>query len=274
VPRQPGLAVTSSTRDDATARVLVQGVSKTYNSSRGDVAALGRVDCELNEGEFLSLLGPSGCGKTTLLMIISGLIPPSEGTVQINGEVVTRPYTGLGIVFQQDVLLDWRTVLRNVMLQCEIRGLKESVYRESAMSLLALVGLEEFADRYPWELSGGMRQRVAICRALVHEPSLLLMDEPFGALDALTREQMNFDLLRLRADRRVSILFITHSIFEAVLLSDRILVMSPRPGEFVDEIHTNFGLHRTPAITESREFASHMHRIREKFKAHGVLTDD
>lgn len=254
-------------------QILVDGVSKTYTSRRGPVEALREIDFSLRRGEFLSLLGPSGCGKSTLLMIVSGLIPASSGSVTISGNVVKKPYTQVGIVFQRDVLLEWRNVLDNVMLQCEIRGLRGESYKRHALSLLSLVGLEGFTDRYPRELSGGMRQRVAICRALVHEPDLLLMDEPFGALDALTREQMNLDLLRLRTEQRTSVLFITHSISEAVMLSDRILVMSARPGQIVDELEMSFGPDRTAAITKTPEFSEHVQRIRDAFKAQGVLSD-
>lgn len=253
--------------------VVLRGVTKTYQSRRGAVHALDEVDLDLAENEFLSIVGPSGCGKSTLLMIVSGLFPPSGGYVEIGGERVTKPYTDLGIVFQQDVLLDWRTVLENVMLQCEIRRLSRSTYRRRALELLDLVGLGGFENKHPRELSGGMRQRVAICRALVHGPKLLLMDEPFGALDALTREQMNLDLLNLRETMRTSVLFITHSIPEAVFLSDRVVVMSPRPGRIIEVIDVNFPRPRTLAVAESREFASHTQRIREIFKAHGVLSE-
>ena len=188
----------------------------------------------IGAGEFVSIVGPSGCGKSTLLMLISGLIPATTGTIEVGGAAVKGAVGNVAIVFQRDVLLDWRTVLANVLLPVEIKKLDPVSHRRKARELLRSVGLEEFEDKYPGELSGGMRQRVAICRALVQDPGLLLMDEPFGALDALTREQMNLDLQRMWLRDRNTVLFITHSIEEAVLLSDRVVVMSSRPGRIAD----------------------------------------
>lgn len=267
------MGIRTATGAAGSPNVVARGVTKTYRSRRGAVQALDEIDLDLAENEFLSIVGPSGCGKSTLLMIVSGLFPPSGGYVEIGGERVTKPYTDLGIVFQRDVLLDWRTVLKNVMLPCEIRRLNRPVYRRRALDLLELVGLGGFEDKLPHELSGGMRQRVAICRALVHGPRLLLMDEPFGALDALTREQMNLDLLHLREEMRTSVLFITHSIPEAVFLADRVLVMSPRPGRIVETIEVDLPRPRTLAVTESATFGIYTSRIREIFKAHGVLSE-
>ena len=181
-------------------------------------------------GEFLSIVGPSGCGKSTLAMLIAGLMRPTSGVIAVDGRAVSRPQTELGIVFQNAVLLAWRSALDNVLLQVEMRGLAARQYRDRAMELLRSVGLDGFERRLPHELSGGMRQRVAICRALIHDPPLLLMDEPFGALDALTRDQMTLDIQGICARGGKTVLFITHSITEAVFLSDRVLVMTPRPG--------------------------------------------
>jgi NitT/TauT family transport system ATP-binding protein len=215
----------------ATAEAIrVEGISKVFRRGSAEVRALDRVDLNIGEGEFVAVVGPSGCGKSTLMRLVAGLIPATTGTVRITGTQIERPYTNVGIVFQSPVLLDWRSVLGNVLLQFELRGIDPRPYEPRARALLDAVGLGEFHANYPRELSGGMRQRTAIVRALIHDPSLLLMDEPFGALDALTREQMRIDLEDLWLASRKTVLFITHSIDEAVLLADRVVVMSPRPG--------------------------------------------
>src|SRR3954465_5799258 len=217
--------------------IALRGTSKRYMTASGEgVDALGEVTLDIQAGEFVSIVGPSGCGKSTLMMLVSGLIPASSGEIVIDRQRGTRPYANLGIVFQRDALLEWRTVLDNVLLQADIRHLDRAQLTPTAVDLLARTGLAGFEKYYPWELSGGMRQRVAICRALLGNPSLLLMDEPFGALDAMTREQMNLDLQRIWLQDRKTVLFITHSIEEAVLLSDRVVVMSSRPGRIADII--------------------------------------
>lgn len=210
--------------------IEIEGLSKVFTRDDIEIRALEQIDLRIRAGEFVAIVGPSGCGKSTLMRIVAGLIPASGGTVRVDGGLVERPQTDLGIVFQSPVLLDWRSVLGNVMLQIELRGLDARRYEGRARELLDAVGLTEFAHSPPRALSGGMKQRAAIVRALVHDPSLLLMDEPFGALDALTREQMRIDLEELWRATRKTVLFITHSIDEAVLLSDRVVVMSPRPG--------------------------------------------
>lgn len=253
--------------------IRVDGVTKTYRSRRGDVQALADVSLAIGEREFVSIVGPSGCGKSTLLMLVAGLYPASRGRIVVGGDAVARPVTNLGIVFQKDVLLDWRTVIDNVMLQPEVRGLPEREHRERAAKLLDQVGLADFADKYPGELSGGMRQRVSICRALVHDSPLLLMDEPFGALDALTRDQMNLDLLRIWEAGRKTVLFITHSISEAVFLSDRVVVMSPRPGRIRDILTIDLPRPRTLAAREAPEFGRHTRALRQHFQAMGVLKE-
>jgi NitT/TauT family transport system ATP-binding protein len=211
----------------------VRSVAKTYESDTAKVQALSTVSLEIKQGEFISLLGPSGCGKTTLMMILAGLAAPSQGEVRIGGSRVDGPYTDLGIVFQNAELLEWRTALQNVLLQTEIRKLDKAHYLPVARRLLEQVGLKGFEDRFPDELSGGMKQRVALCRALVHDPDVLLLDEPFGALDAMTRDQMNADLQRLWLEKRKTAILVTHSIDEAVFMSDRVLVMSARPARVV-----------------------------------------
>lgn len=254
--------------------IQIRDVSKIYPTTDGEIHALDTIDLDIFESEFISVLGPSGCGKSTLLMLIAGLISPTSGTITINGDKVLGPYTDLGIVFQQDLLLDWRFVLDNILLQIEIRRLKRSAYEQRALELLQRVGLTDFAKRYPRELSGGMRQRVSICRALVHDPPLLLMDEPFGALDALTRDQMNLDLLRIWDQSRKTVFFVTHSIPEAVFLSDRVLVMSARPGRIVEFIHIDLPRPRHLSVRDMPEFTSYNRRIREIFQAQGVLIED
>jgi NitT/TauT family transport system ATP-binding protein len=251
--------------------VLVAGVEKTYRTRGRTLKAVDRISLELAAGEFLSIVGPSGCGKSTLLMMTSGLIPVSAGRIAIQGRPVAGPYTDLGVVFQRDALLEWRNIIDNVLLQIDIRRLQRSNYTATALALLAQVGLKGFENYYPWELSGGMRQRVALCRALIHDPPLLLMDEPFGALDALTREQMNLDLQRIWLENRKTVLFVTHSISEAIFLSDRVIVMSPRPGKIAADLRVDLERPRRLSIRESILFGRYMAQIREEFQRVGVL---
>ena len=255
------------------AHVEAANASKVYPTRRGPVRALHNVSLTARRGEFISILGPSGCGKSTFLMMAAGLLPKSSGSLNVNGQEVTEPLTDVGIVFQSDVLLDWRTALQNVMIQAEARGLDRRTYERRARDLLASVGLEEFVHRYPRQLSGGMRQRVAICRAILHDPPLLLMDEPFGALDALTRDQMGLDLQRLWNERRMTVLFITHSIQEAVFLSDRVVVMTPRPGRVDRILEIALPRPRTLAMRETPQFAEYTRQILDLFLARGVLKE-
>lgn len=248
-----------------------QNVSKSYQTSSGSIEALRDFNLEIGEGEFVSIVGPSGCGKSTLLSMASGLAFPTRGSILVKGSTVTQPVTDLGIVFQTDVLLDWRTVLDNILIQPEMRGLDRRGYMDRALALLKMVGLDGFEKKYPYELSGGMRQRVSICRALIHEPPLLLMDEPFGALDALTREQMVMELHQIWLETRKSVIFITHDIQEAVLLADRVLVMTPRPGRIAEIIETGLPHPRRPATMESQRFVSIVAQVRHLFEQHGVL---
>ena len=211
--------------------IELRSVAKTYRSRGGEqVEALVGVTLDVRDKEFVSLVGPSGCGKSTLLKLVAGLVPASQGEIAIDGRVVREPFPDVGFVFQSAVLLPWRTVLDNVLFSIEMLGQPRDSYRARAHALIELTGLAGFERKYPWELSGGMQQRVALCRALVHDPMLLLMDEPFGALDAMTREEMGFELLKVWEERPKTILFVTHSIPEAILLADRVVVMSPRPG--------------------------------------------
>ncbi len=210
--------------------IEVRGLAKTYRTRDGDVPSLKPLTFDIGDGEFVAVVGPSGCGKSTLLKLIAGLVPPTEGRVEIDGKQVIDPPDDIGIVFQTPVLMAWRTVLRNILLPVEVRRLDRATHLERAQALIKTTGLSGFENKFPWQLSGGMQQRAALCRALVHDPKIVLMDEPFGALDALTRERMNLELQRIHFETRKTILLITHSIPEAIFLADRVVVMSERPG--------------------------------------------
>jgi NitT/TauT family transport system ATP-binding protein len=240
----------------------LDGVSLVYRSKHAEVHALDNVSLAATDREFVALLGPSGCGKSTLLKLIAGLIPASSGTIRVNGQPIAGPTASIGIVFQSPLLMAWRTVLENVLLQIEIRDLRVADYRAAARDLIRLVGLDGFEDAHPHQLSGGMQQRVGLCRALIHDPDLLIMDEPFGALDAMTREQMNAELQRIWIERRKTVLFITHRISVAVYLADRVLVMSPRPGRLVGEIAVDLPRPRTVATTELPAFVELTREVR------------
>lgn len=258
-------------RSEAGVPVLISGLSKTFHRAEMHTQALGHVELAVKPGEFVAVVGPSGCGKSTLLKIIAGLLGPSEGKIEIAGNVISGPHTDLGIVFQSPVLLDWRNVLDNVLVQIDLRGGDPDAYREKAMMLLAKVGLAGFENRMPRELSGGMRQRAAIVRALIHTPPLLLMDEPFGALDALTREQMRIDLEKLWLNRGQTTFFITHGISEAVALADRVVVMTPRPGRIERLIDIDLPRPRNKAVINSQRFTEYCDEITECFMRHGVI---
>jgi NitT/TauT family transport system ATP-binding protein len=245
----------------------ISNAAKRFGAS----VALAPVQLDVAEGEFVAIVGPSGCGKSTLLRLVAGLIPASEGEIEADGKLVRGPVTELGFVFQQPVLLEWRTALQNVLFQMEMRGHRPAPFRERAMALLEQVGLADFASSYPHQLSGGMRQRVALARALVHEPRLLLMDEPFGALDALTREQMRVDLEALWMRRRMTVVFVTHSVDEAVLLADRVIVMTPRPGRIDRILDISIPRMRGLAARRDPAFLEREEEITELFLARGVL---
>ena len=264
-------AVTDATPPRAEAAIAIVEAAKTFRRGAVETRALERIDLSVDTGEFVAIVGPSGCGKSTLLRLIAGLVAPSAGSIALNRHRVTRPQTALGIVFQSPVLLDWRNVLDNVLLQFELRGQDPAPHRDRALALLARVGLAEFADRYPRELSGGMRQRAAIVRALIHDPPLLLMDEPFGALDALTREQMRIDLEALWLETKKTVVFVTHSIDEAVLLADRVVVMSPRPGRIERILDIELPRPRGLDARQSPRFVAAAEEITSIFLARGVL---
>jgi NitT/TauT family transport system ATP-binding protein len=251
----------------------LRALSKVYATETAPVRALDRVSLAQRKGEFVSIVGPSGCGKSTLLMIAAGLSSASAGQVLVDGAPVTGARKDIGLVFQSHVLLEWRDALSNIMLQAEARRMNRKAAEARARELLRSVGLEGFEHKYPKALSGGMRQRVSICRALLHEPPHLLMDEPFGALDALTRDQMQLDLQKLCRDRQTTVLFVTHSIAEAVFLSDRVVVMTPRPGKIDRVIDIDLPRPRTLAMRESKRFAEYSHEILEVFLASGILRE-
>jgi NitT/TauT family transport system ATP-binding protein len=254
-------------------QIAIDDVSKVYAVRGGTVEAVRSLTLTINAGEFVSLVGASGCGKSTLLTMVAGLVPASRGQIRIDNLAVTRPQTNIGFVFQDPVLLDWRRALDNVMISVEGRNLPLADYRERGLRLLQSVGLADFENRYPYELSGGMRQRVSICRALIHDPPVLLMDEPFGALDALTREQLMLDLLRVWQERRKTVLFVTHSIAEAVFLSDRVVVLTQRPARIQETITIDLPRPRGLKVRQSLEFARYTERILDIFQAQGILRE-
>ncbi|MBM3130935.1 MAG: ABC transporter ATP-binding protein [Chloroflexi bacterium] len=253
--------------------IRFQNVNKVYQTKNGSVQAVLDATFDIAQSEFVAIVGPSGCGKTTILKMLAGLIPHTSGAITIGGQRVEKPQTDVGIVFQDSILLDWRDVLSNVMLQIDIRKMDRATFQSVAMDLLEKTGLEGFERKKPYELSGGMKQRVSICRALVHDPPLLLMDEPFGALDALTREQISMDIQHLWMEKRKTALHITHSIPEAVLLADRVIVMSPRPGRIVEIMEIDLPRPRRLDKLPPRfnDYAGH---IRDLFKSAGVLAMD
>jgi NitT/TauT family transport system ATP-binding protein len=254
-----------------TAAVELAGVNKTFAVRRGEVVALQDIDLTIERGEFVSLIGPSGCGKSTLLRVIADLLTPTSGTVSVNGKSArkARLDQDYGFAFQQAGLLDWRTVQANVELPLELHGVDRAKRRARANELLELVGLSDFARQRPPQLSGGMQQRVAIARALAESPALLLMDEPFGALDEMTRERMQNELVRIAAETSAAVVFVTHSIPEAVFLSQRVVVMSPRPGRVADVIPVTLG-ERTDDTREAPEFYAAITQVREALRGRPV----
>ncbi len=267
------MAITPVADSQTNAHINISGVSKTFYGRRGEVRALEDIDLTIRHGEFVSILGPSGCGKSTLLMLLSGLMKSSGGTIDVDDKRIDGPNSDVGIVFQRDVLLEWRSALQNIMIQAEIRKAPLDPARERARQLLRMVSLQDFETSYPKELSGGMRQRVSICRALLHKPKLLLMDEPFGALDAMTRDQLQLDLLRLCSDDDMTVFFITHSIPEAVFLSDRVVVMSPRPGRIERIIDIDLPRPRRLAMRDDPKFVAYTHELTQMFMSLGVIRE-
>jgi NitT/TauT family transport system ATP-binding protein len=243
--------------------LVADGIHHTYRSAQGELRALDGVGLTVTDGEFVAIVGPSGCGKSTLLRILGGLLVPTRGTVQLDGQPLGSPQRQVGFVFQRVNLMPWRTVLHNVTLPLEVARVPKAEAEKQARDLLILVGLEEFEKVLPRELSGGMAQRVAIARALVGQPEVLLLDEPFGSLDALSREQMNMELLRVWHARRVTAVMVTHDLQEAIFLADRVLVMSPRPGRIRMEVKVDLPRPRTLEVTYTEFFGSLSRQVRE-----------
>ncbi len=249
--------------------ITVERVSRVFSGGARQVTALEKVSFEIQDGNFVSIVGPSGCGKSTLLKIISGLLPTSAGAVSVAGKQVDGPLENVGMVFQAPVLLKWRSVLGNVLLPVEFAKLDVAGYLDKARALIQLVGLEGFEEMYPHELSGGMQQRASLCRALVTDPQLLLMDEPFGALDAMTRDELDIELLRIWEERKKTVLFVTHSIQEAVFLSDVVFVMSARPGRLLETIVIDLPRPRTVEMMSAVKFGEYTLKIRSLLSAGG-----
>lgn len=254
-----------------TPMLAVQRLHKSYRTQYGDpVLALADTSFQIDEGEFVAVVGPSGCGKSTLLKIFAGLLPRSGGDIFLHGEAITGPRSDVGVVFQDSVLLPWLTILENVLLPVRIQKLDIESHKERASDLLGrMSGLSGFEARYPSELSGGMKQRAAICRGLIHDPAILLMDEPFGALDAMTRERMNAELQRIWMESGKTIFLITHSIGEAVFLADRVLVMSDRPGRIVEDLRVELPRPRSLDDMGSDKFGVYANHIRSLLNAKG-----
>jgi NitT/TauT family transport system ATP-binding protein len=252
--------------------IELRGVSKTFGDDSDEpFRALGDISMSIEAGEFVSVVGPSGCGKSTLMLLVAGLLARSQGDIAVGGKPVIRPLTEVGIAFQDHLLLDFRTAIDNVMLQADIRRLPRKPIEARAKELFEQLRLTPAMKKYPRQLSGGMRQRVSLVRALVHDPPVIMMDEPFGALDALTRLQVRMDLEALWLRRRPTVLFITHSVEEAVGLSDRIFVMTPSPGEIVDEIRVGLPRPRPVVLGDAPQFGAYVDRIYRQFERMGVL---
>ncbi len=262
---------------DVTPAVHVTNASKVFNPGKtNEVHALDHIDLDISPGEFVTLIGPSGCGKSTLLRLVAALTEPTSGDVRVNGKPAddARRDQDYGMAFQKAGLFDWRTVAKNIELPLELMGWSKPDRARRTKEMLALVKLPDFADNHPAELSGGMQQRIAIARALSFSPSLLLMDEPFGALDEMTREHMQTELLRIWEETETTVVFVTHSIPEAVFLSTRIVVMSPRPGRIIDVIDSDLPADRTLDIRETPEFLRIAHQVRDGLRAGHRYDDD
>lgn len=251
--------------------IAVSELSLIYGTRPTGVLALDRISFDISDGAFVAIVGPSGCGKSTLLKILAGLLPATSGQAKLRGTAITGPRRDIGVVFQSPVLFPWRDVLSNVMLPADVQRLDKSEMRNRALDLVKLVGLTGFEKRYPRELSGGMQQRVGIIRALIHDPALLLMDEPFGALDAMTRETMNVELQRIWMERKKTVLFITHSTSEAVFLADRVIAMTPRPGRVADAFDVDLPRPRPLEVMNTEAFGAYVKRVRVALKSDGGL---
>jgi NitT/TauT family transport system ATP-binding protein len=253
--------------------IAIRQLSLTYGRGDSRVTALREISFGIADGEFVVVVGPSGCGKSTLLKILAGLLRPTAGAVDLKGQPIVGPRRDIGVVFQTPVLFPWRSVIGNVMLPADVQRLDRRAMRARALELLTLVGLAGFERRYPRELSGGMQQRVGIVRALLHDPAILLMDEPFGALDAMTRETLNVELQRIWMQRRTTVLFITHSTAEAVFLADRVIVLTPRPGTIGDEFTVDLPRPRSLEVMNTERFGAYVRRVRTALSAQGAMLE-
>jgi NitT/TauT family transport system ATP-binding protein len=252
--------------------ISIEGLNKVYFSKKSEPThALSDINFTIKQGEFISIVGPSGCGKTTLLNILAGLLPKTSGSAKIAGQEVLKPLKKVGVVFQAPTLLPWRTIRENIMIPVEVQKMDKKSHLQQADELIKLVGLNGFENKYPNELSGGMQQRAGICRALVHSPAVLLMDEPFGALDAMTREYMNLELIRIWQESNQTIIFVTHSISEAVFLSDRVIVLSSRPGRIEEILDIEIPRTRDLSIMTSDQAGFYVKRIRKYFNTNSVI---
>lgn len=268
VPQSSGRA--SAARSAEPSAVRADGVSVRFRAKRTEITALDGISLDVPEREFLTIVGPSGCGKSTMLKLVAGLVRPSQGSITLRGERVTSPRSDIGFVFQRPALLEWRNVRRNITLQGEMRGMSKRERDARTDELIEMTGLKGFESAMPYELSGGMQQRVSLCRALLHRPPVLLMDEPFGALDALTREDLNVELQRIWRETRTTVLLVTHSIPEAVYLANRVVVMSARPGRILEILPVDLPEDRDYSATmASPEFGQRTARIRSLLGAQG-----
>ena len=256
----------------ATPLLEIRNVFQSFpGAGGGSIEILHDINLEIHEHEVVAIMGPSGCGKSTLMLMIAGLLEPSSGQIRLNGKVVSGPQTDIGIMFQDNTLVPWRTVRGNIELQLEMRGLVVSEFAERISNLLRSVHLDDFAERYPHELSGGMQQRAAFCQAMVHNPKIMLLDEPLGKLDAMTRERIRTDLQQLWMQHGPTVTFVTHSIEEAVQLSTHVAVITPRPGLIDQIIPIDLPFPRDLDIKNSLKFVHHVREIQEIFRGYGVI---
>jgi len=251
--------------------IQVTNLKKVFEDGADQVHAFGPLSMDINNGEFLAILGPSGCGKSTLMLIMAGLLESTTGKVEFENKLVEGPKTDIGIMFQNNTLVPWRTVKGNIELQLELRGLNLEDYQDKINDILKSVSLEDFAHRYPHELSGGMQQRAAFCQAMIHEPKIILLDEPLGKLDAMTREKIRSDFQKLWMVKRPTVIFVTHSIEEAVQLSSRVILISPRPGKIDREIKIDLPYPRDLKLKRSEKFMKYVNSIEEVFHEYGVI---